>query len=74
MSEVNTTAAELRPNDAVRFRDGEGAYVWATVCRASITAGSVEVLFTDGGGAATEYRTFPAERAVVRRTRAGEAT
>ncbi len=58
------TAAELRPRDAVRFPDGNGGHVWATVCRVLGTGGSVDVLFTDGDGG-SEYRTFPAEQKLV---------
>jgi hypothetical protein len=75
MSEVTTTVAELRPNDFVRFPAGEAGYVWATVCRLLVsTSGGVTVLFTDGGGVEADERTFPAERAVVRRVRVGEST
>ncbi len=70
MAEVTTTAGELRAGDSVRFPDGEGGYRWAPVCRTTGTV-DVEVLFAIGNDA--EYRTFPADRPVVRLSRRGEA-
>jgi hypothetical protein len=70
VTEVTTTAGDLRMGDLVRFPDGQGGKLWAPVGRARADGASVEVLFAFGGAA--EYRTFEASARLVRKIRNGE--